>query len=69
MGRARLAYFHGDPGTAERLAREALGNYWAAMNMLEGTSDFEVAHYRLDEAGAWVRRRLRHDQQRPRPLR
>lgn len=55
MARARLQEFLGNPGDAEPLARGALADFRGAMNWLEDTPEFEVAHYRLDQAGRWVR--------------
>jgi hypothetical protein len=56
MARARLmALGDGHQEPAEQLARDALGDFAGAMNWLEDTPEFEVAHYRLDEAGRWVR--------------
>ncbi len=55
MARARLQSMLGEVASAEELARGALKEFWAAMNWLEGTPEFEVAHYRLDEAGRWIR--------------
>ncbi len=40
---------------AEAPAREGLRSYRSAMNWLEDTGDFEAAHWKLDEAGHWVR--------------
>jgi hypothetical protein len=55
MTRARLEVFMGDPRSAESAARDALTQFRAAMNWLEDTPEFEVAHYWLDEAGRWTR--------------
>jgi hypothetical protein len=55
MGRARLQVFLGNRDAAEPLARSALADFAGAMNWLEDTPGFEVAHYRLDEAGRWIR--------------
>jgi hypothetical protein len=65
MARARLQVCMGDEAGAESVARAALADFAGAMNWLEDTPEFEVAHYRLDEAGRWVRETfgcwLRHD--------
>lgn len=58
MATARLQVFLGNPDEAEPLARGALADFAGAMNWLEDTPEFEVAHYRLDEAGRWVRQRF-----------
>lgn len=55
MARARLQVFMGNEATAEPVARAALADFAGAMNWLEDMPEFEVAHYRLDEAGRWVR--------------
>jgi hypothetical protein len=55
MARARLMVFMGDAAGAEPVARAALADFAGAMNWLEDTPEFEVAHYRLDEAGRWIR--------------
>ena len=55
MARARLEAVVGDRKEAERFARSALADYRAAMDWTEDTPEFEVAHFRLDEAGRWVR--------------
>jgi hypothetical protein len=54
LARARLRYFLGEPD-AEALARQAFHRFAAAMNFTEGWPEFDVAHFRLDEAGHWVR--------------
>ena len=58
MARARLQVLLGRLGVAEPLARGALVDFAGAMNWLEDTPEFEVAHYRLDEGGRWVRERF-----------
>lgn len=55
MARARFHAAVGQESDAEPLARGALAEFAAAMNWLEDTPEFEVAHYRLDEAGRWIR--------------
>ncbi|MGQ0804992.1 MAG: hypothetical protein ACT4PI_14170 [Actinomycetota bacterium] len=55
MARARLQLFLGNAHEAESVARRALADFAGAMNWLEDTPEFEVAHHRLDEAGRWVR--------------
>jgi hypothetical protein len=45
-----------EPAQAEPVARKALAQFRSAMNWLEDTDQFEPAHSRLDEAGAYVRR-------------
>ena len=56
MARARLQNFLGSDD--QSLARGALVDFAGAMNWLEDTPEFEIAHYRLDEAGRWVRERF-----------
>jgi hypothetical protein len=58
LARARLQNFLGNDEEAEALARGALVDFAGAMNWLEDTPEFEIAHYRLDEAGRWVRERF-----------
>lgn len=58
MVQARLQLFLGKRADAESLARAALTDFAGAMNWLEDTPEFEVAHYRLDEAGRWLRERF-----------
>ena len=41
---------------SESLARQALATFRSAMNWLEDTDHFVLAHEKLDEAGAFVRR-------------
>jgi hypothetical protein len=55
MAQARLMVVLGQQNDAEPLARAALADFAGAMNWLEDTPDFEVAHFRLDEAGRWIR--------------
>ena len=55
MARARLTFFLGHPDAAQAEARRALAELRGAMNWLEDTVEFEVAHFRLDEAGRWIR--------------
>ena len=55
MARARLREQEGDSAGAEAVARAALADFAGAMNWLEDTPEFDVAHYRLDQAGRWVR--------------
>ena len=55
MAKARLQVALGEKYTAEPMARGALAQFRAAMNWLEDTPEFEVAHLRLDEAGRWIR--------------
>jgi hypothetical protein len=55
VAKARLQVGLGEAGGAESLARGALAQLSAAMNWLEDTPEFEVAHFRLDEAGRWIR--------------
>lgn len=55
MARARLKVFMGDEEAAEPVARAALADFAGAMNWLDDTPEFEVAHHRLDEAGRWIR--------------
>jgi hypothetical protein len=55
LARARLQVALGEDG-AEATAREGLRFIVDAMNRLEDTPDFEVAHFRADEGGQWVRR-------------
>jgi hypothetical protein len=42
-------------GVSEGTARAALGLYAKALNYLEDTSDFEMVHTEMHEAGRWVR--------------
>jgi hypothetical protein len=55
IARAYLQAVLGDPASAEALARQALADFSGAMNWLEDTPEFEVAHLALDEAGRWTR--------------
>jgi hypothetical protein len=56
MGVARIrALTHGPNATIEAQAREALGTLQSAMNWLEDTAGFDVAHIELDNAGRFVR--------------
>ncbi len=55
MASARFQSFLGDERTAEQQARGALSEFASAMNYLEDTPDFEIAHFRIDEAGQWIR--------------
>src|SRR4051812_6518882 len=53
---ARLIDTEGATPEAERILRSSFGVLRSAMNWLEDTSHFEVAHRRLDGAGALARR-------------
>lgn len=55
MTSAHLQVALGEAQEAERLARGALADFRGAMNWLEDTPDFDVAHILLDEAGRWIR--------------
>jgi hypothetical protein len=55
MARARLQVVMSDKASAEATARAALADFAGAMNWLEDTPGFDVAHLRLDEAGRWIR--------------
>lgn len=54
LAQARLREAIGEDG-GEQLGRRGLGEFRDAMDWLEDTPEFEVAHWRLDEAGQWVR--------------
>lgn len=54
MAEARLNHLRGAPDEGEQEAREALSSYWSAMNWLEDSADFEVAHIKLHDAGRSV---------------
>jgi hypothetical protein len=54
LARARLQHAFGE-SDAEEIARKGLRVLRSAMNWLEDTEDFEAAHFKLDEAGRWVR--------------
>jgi len=55
MARARHRVFLGDEASAEPVVRSALADFAGAMNWLEDTPEFEVAHFWLDQAGRWIR--------------
>ena len=52
---ARLIDTMGPTSEAERILRSSFEILRSAMNWLEGTSHFELAHRRLDDAGALAR--------------
>ncbi len=57
MGEAKIAeVISGPSAVADQHARKALDLYRSAMNWLEDTEHFEVAHQQMDKAGAYIKR-------------